>query len=139
LAVDVAALAVDVAALAVDAAALVLVGVVVLEPAEQNVEEPATPLEVACEADPDITGNEPRPVVPRAVVPRPLVPSSATPTPAPSGLEFAAVVELPELGEGDDREEAFPLVDVAVRELDGLLTPELLVGLHGAGVLVPTP
>jgi hypothetical protein len=120
----------------VDVVVLVLVDAVVLEIREQKFGEPATPVEgaVACEVDPDIVDNEPRPVVPRPVVPRPLVPRPATPTPAASGLEFAAVVELTGLGERDDGEEAFPLVDVAVRELVGPLTPELLTELHGAAV-----
>jgi hypothetical protein len=72
-------------------------------------------------------------------VPRPLVPRPATATPAAPGLEFAAVVELPELGEEDDGEEAFALVDVAVWEPSELMTPELLTGLHGADGLDPTP
>ena len=47
-----------------------MVDVVVLLPPEapkQNVDEPPTPVEgrVACDADPDMVGNEPRPVVPR--------------------------------------------------------------------------
>jgi hypothetical protein len=78
------------------------------------------------QADPDIAGNEPRPTAPRPVVPRPLVPRPATATPAAPGLEFAAVVELPELSEGDDGKEAFPLVDVAVWEPSEFITPELL-------------
>jgi hypothetical protein len=65
----------------VDVAALVLADVVVLPPEapEQNVDEPSTPIEggVACDADPDMVGNEPRPVVPRPLVPRPLVPRAA--------------------------------------------------------------
>jgi hypothetical protein len=121
----------------VDVGALLLVDLMVLwdEAPEQNVEEPATPVEgaIACEVDPDIAGNEPRPVVPRPLVPRP-----ATPTPAASGEAFAAVGELPELDEDDDGEEAFPLVDV-VRELGEVMMPELLTELHGADGLAPTP
>jgi hypothetical protein len=126
-----------------DGDALLFVDLMVLrdEAPEQNVEEPATPVDegVSCEADPDIAGNEPRPIVPRAVVPRPLVPRPATPTPAASDEAFAAVVELPEFGEGDGCDEAFALVDVAVWESRELTTPELLTEWHGAGVLVPTP
>jgi hypothetical protein len=117
-------------AMVVDVGALLLVDLMVLrdEAPEQNVEEPPTPVEggVACEADPDVAGSEPRPVVPRAVVPRELVSRPATPTPAAPRLEFAAVVELPELGEGDDGKEAFALRDVAVWEPTELMTPELL-------------
>jgi hypothetical protein len=72
-----------ISALVVDVAALVVVDVVVLPPEapEQNVDEPPTPVEGACNADPDMVGNEPRPVVPRPLVPRPAVPRPAMPTP----------------------------------------------------------
>ena len=96
-----------ISALVVDVAALVVVDVVVLPPEapEQNVDEPPTPVEGASKADPDMVGNEPRPVVPRPLVPRP-----AMPTPDTSS-------ELTELDEGEDGEEALALVDVAVTEL----------------------
>jgi len=98
-----------ISALVVDVAALVVVDVVVLPPEapKQNVDEPPTPVEgrVSCDADPDMVGNEPRPVVPRPLVPRP-----AMPTPDTSS-------ELTELDEGEDGEEALALVDVAVTEL----------------------
>jgi len=98
-----------ISAVVVDVAGLEMVDVVVLPPEapEQNVDEPPTPVEggVACDADPDMVGNEPRPVVPRPLVPRPEMP-----TPAASS-------ELTELDEGEDGEEALALVDVAVTEL----------------------
>ena len=89
-----------------------MVDVVVLPPEapEQNVDEPPTPVEGACNADPDMVGNEPRPVVPRPLVPRPAVPRPAMPTPAASS-------ELTELDEGEESAEALALVDVAVTEL----------------------
>jgi hypothetical protein len=103
-----------ISALVVDVAALVVVDVVVLPPEapKQNVDEPSTPIEgeVACDADPDVVGNEPRPVVPRPLVPRPAVPRPAMPTPAASS-------ELTELDEGEESAEALALVDVAVTEL----------------------
>lgn len=103
-----------ISALVVDVAALEMVDVVVLPPEapEQNVEEPPTLVEgkVACDADPDVVGNEPRAVVPRPLVPRPAVPRPAMPTPAASS-------ELTELYEGEDSAVALALVDVAVTEL----------------------
>jgi hypothetical protein len=85
-------------------AASVLVDVVMLPPEapEQNVDEPPTPVEgrVSCEADPDVVGNKPRPVVPRPAMPTP-----------------AASSELTELDEGEDGAEALALVDVAATEL----------------------
>jgi hypothetical protein len=103
-----------ISALVVDVAALVLVDVVVSPPevAEHNVDEPPTPVEgeVACDADPDMVGDEPMPVVPRPLVPRPLVPRPAVPTPAASS-------ELAELDEEEDGEGALALVDVAVTGL----------------------
>ena len=62
----------------------------------------------------------------------------ATATPAASGVEIAADVELPELDEGDHCEEPLPL-DVAVRKFGEPMTPELLTELHEANELVPTP
>jgi hypothetical protein len=89
-----------ISAVVVDVAALEMVDVVVLPPEapKQNVVEPSTLVEgrVACDADPDVVGNEPRPVVPRPLVPRPAVPRPAMPTPATSS-------ELTELDEGEDR------------------------------------
>jgi hypothetical protein len=81
---------------------LVVVDVVVPPPEapEQNVDEPPTLVEGACNADPDVVGNEPRPVVPRPAMPIP-----------------AASSELTELDEGEDSAEALALVDVAVTEL----------------------
>ena len=103
-----------ISAVVVDVAALEMVDVVVLPPEapKQNVVEPSTLVEgrVACDADPDVVGNEPRPVVPRPLVPRPAVPRPEMPTPAASS-------ELTELDEGEDGEEALALVDVAVTEL----------------------
>ena len=106
-------------ALVVDVAALVLVDVVVLTPEapEQNVDEPLTPVEggVACDADPDMVGNEPRPVVPRPLVPRPLVPRPLVPRPAVPTPTASS--EPTELDEGEDGEVALALVDVPVTEL----------------------
>ena len=98
-----------ISAVVVDVAALEMVDVGVLPPEapKQNVDEPSTLVEgrVACDADPDVVGNEPRPGVPRPLVPRPAVPTPATSS------------ELTELDEGEDSEEALALEDVAVTEL----------------------
>ena len=120
----------------VDGAPYIDVDAVVLLPdaPEQYVDEPTTPVEdgVACAADPDIVGKEPRPTTPTPLVPRPLVPRPAMPTPAAAG-------ELPGFDEGEDGEKALGPVDVAVREFGGVMTPELLTELHGTAERVPTP
>jgi hypothetical protein len=113
-----------------------------LPPAEtpgRNVGEPLTPVarDVICEAAP--AGDEPRPKVPRPAAPKPLVPRPATLMFGTPAVEFAAIIELPELDEGDAGETALLLVDVAVGELGELVTPELLTELHGVDVLVPAP
>lgn len=80
----------------------------------------------------------PRPEVPRPVAPRPLIAVAATPRAAASAVEFAvAVVEAAEL----DRDEEDVEVAAAVTELlfEELTSPELLIALHGADALVPTP
>jgi hypothetical protein len=64
------------------------VAVVLVDVPEQDVGEPATPVDadVACDVDPDIVGNDPSPTVPRPAVPRSLAPRPATPTPDAFGL-----------------------------------------------------
>lgn len=108
---------------------------IVPEAVAQEVEEPATFEEVpACDVELDAVGDKTRPTVPRLVVPRLPVPRPAMPRPAVFKVEFAVVVELSELEEGEDDDGALA-VDVAVGvELAAFMTPELVTELQGAGV-----
>lgn len=103
----------------------------------QEVGEPDTLIEavVACDVELDAVGNEPRPTVPRPVVPRLPAPRPTTPRPPVSNVEFAVAVGLPGSNEGSDEEELALDFD-AVVELREFITPELLIELHGTGVLV---
>jgi hypothetical protein len=116
--------------------AVAIVEVLPPDAPEQDVGEPATPLEseAACEVDPDAGGTKPRPTVPRPVAPRPLVPR-------PTATADAASKVLEELDgdEGEDPTEEFvPAVDV-VTEVGELVVPDVLTKLHAVDVLVPTP
>jgi hypothetical protein len=109
------------------------------EAPEQNVGDPPTPVDGAATCGGAPVGNKPRPTVPRPAAPKPLVLRPATPVPDTSAPEFAAIVELPKLDEGESGETVLPLVAVAVGELGELVTPEVLTELHGINVLIPTP